>query len=257
MVEDQNKAKTQKKKSNKKLIIILVVIALFVAGMTGIHMYAKDYYRATATATKAAAGDAFVSVEKTKQYYYFSSKDPQKASKGGLIFYPGGKVEETAYAPLLRDLAIEGYEVYLVRMPMHLAIFGVNKADSIIKKHPEITEWTMMGHSLGGAMAATYAEKHEEEIDNLVLLAAYSTKDLSDSGLQVIQVYGSNDKVLKMDSVTKYEDNLPADAVTYVIEGGNHANYAFYGEQEGDGEATISREEQQQQLLDLMMSSGF
>ena len=55
----------------------------------------------------------------------------------------------------------------------------------------------------------------------------------------------------------KYADYLPEDALTYVIDGGNHANYAYYGEQKGDGEATITREEQQEELLDLMAFYGF
>ena len=31
-------------------------------------------------------------------------------SEKGIVFYPGGKVEETAYAPLLLELAEQGYE---------------------------------------------------------------------------------------------------------------------------------------------------
>lgn len=261
MVEKEERAAVTlqqvKKKKSHKGIIIAVVILLILAGLTGVHLYIRDYYHATRTAEVAAAGDSAVSVTKSKHYYSFAPTDPKLEKKGGIIFYPGAKVEETAYAPLLKELASQGYEVFLARMPAHLAIFGQNRADEIIENNPHITEWTMMGHSLGGAMAASYASSHEEEIDSLVLLAAYSTKDLSESGMQVLQVYGSRDLVLNMDSVEKYADYLPEDALTYVIDGGNHANYAYYGEQKGDGEATITREEQQEELLDLMAFYGF
>jgi hypothetical protein len=41
---------------------------------------------------------------------------------------------------------------------------------------------------------------------------------------------------------------LPPDAQWVAIEGGNHAQFGFYGPQSGDNEATISREEQQAQI---------
>jgi hypothetical protein len=36
--------------------------------------------------------------------------------------------------------------------------------------------------------------------------------------------------------------------------GGNHAGFGSYGEQRGDGTATISNEEQQQQIADKLTS---
>jgi hypothetical protein len=45
----------------------------------------------------------------------------------------------------------------------------------------------------------------------------------------------------------KYEknrSNLPDDMREVVIEGGNHAYFGMYGEQKGDGRASISRERQ-------------
>jgi predicted esterase len=162
----------------------------------------------------------------------------------GILFYPGGKVDEVAYAPLLMELAEMGYEVYLVKMPAKLAIFGMNRADAIIEDSEHISEWIMMGHSLGGAMAASYSAAHDEVVDGLVLLAAYSTEDLKDKEIDVYSFYGSEDQVLNMEKYKEYYSNLPEDTLEVIIEGGNHAYYGFYGEQEGDGTATITREAQ-------------
>ena len=93
-------------------------------------------------------------------------------------------------------------------------------------------------------MAASYVSKHTEDFEGLVLLAAYSTEDLSDSGLKVLSVYGSEDGVLNREKYEEYRDNLPEHTVEKVIEGGNHAGFGSYGEQEGDGQAKISQEEQ-------------
>lgn len=255
------------KKKNKKLIILLVAVIAFLLSSFAIYFYAKDYYKATATAEEALAGSDTVEVSKKKlkdgiaktTYYHFNAREEKKDKKGGIIFYPGAKVEEVAYAPLLLELAEEGYEVFLVRMPLNLAILGSNKADRIIEEYDQIENWIMMGHSLGGAMAASYAADNQKTIQGLVLLAAYSTKDISDSGISVLQIYGSNDEVLNRKSLDKYAKNLPEDAIVYEIEGGNHANFAFYGEQRGDGEATITRKEQLQILMDewkLMETRG-
>jgi len=140
-------------------------------------------------------------------------------------------------------------------MPAKLAILGSNAAEGIIESATNITEWTMMGHSLGGAMAASFSATHDEEIDNLVLLAAYSMEDLSGLDMDVYSFYGSEDKVLNMENYEKYYNNLPEDMVETIIDGGNHAYYAHYGEQDGDGTATITREEQQQTVLDIFLSA--
>lgn len=93
-------------------------------------------------------------------------------------------------------------------------------------------------------MAASYLSSHTEEFEGLVLLAAYSTSDLSGSGLQVLSVYGSEDRVLNMDSYEKYRENLPADFTEVVIPGGCHAYFGCYGAQKGDGTPGITNEEQ-------------
>ncbi|MBS5417627.1 hypothetical protein C7U55_03425 [Faecalibacillus faecis] len=39
----------------------------------------------------------------------------------GIIFYPGAKVENTAYLPLLEQLERKGYSCYLVNKPFKMA----------------------------------------------------------------------------------------------------------------------------------------
>ena len=92
------------------------------------------------------------------------------------------------YAPLLHDLAEDGILCVLVKMPCNLAVLDMNAADSIPERFSEVTDWYIGGHSLGGAMAASYAAKHTDELDGLVLLAAYSTADLTDSGSNLATV---------------------------------------------------------------------
>ena len=254
-----NKAKRVLRKSEKNVIRIMVVVIFLALGVFAWNMYANDYYRAEAVAKKAMQGSNVVEVVEKGGYYVFSTpvtssyRGPKHGN--GIIFYPGGKVEETAYAPLLLTLAEQGYEVYLVKMPAKLAIFGMNAAEDIMEEAEHIKDWTMMGHSLGGAMAASFSASHDEEVDCLVLLAAYSTEDLSEKEIEVFSFYGTEDKVLNMEKYEEYYDNLPDDVIEEVIEGANHANYADYGAQEGDGKASITREEQRECVLDIFLSA--
>ena len=249
-----SKEKRNLTKSEKIVATIMLIASVCAIGVFGWLVYANDYYKATEVARKAMLGSNEVRVVETERYYLFSDIDEQCES--GIIFYPGGKVEETAYAPLLLELAEHGYEVYLVKMPAKLAIFGMNAATDIIQESIHIKEWTMMGHSLGGAMSASYSADHDEKIDQLVLLAAYSTEDLTEKEIEVFSFYGSEDKVLNMEKYESYAANLPEDVIEEVIDGGTHSYYAHYGEQEGDGTATITREEQQECVLDVFLSVG-
>ena len=235
--------KRQNIKHKRQKIAVITVLCILAAVFAAFGIYVSDYYHADATAVEALASDAAVTVEQVdSDTIVFSPREPV----AGLIFYPGGKVEYTAYAPLLHALAEQGMLCILVRMPCNLAVLDINAADGLRENFPEIDTWYIGGHSLGGSMAASYVAKHTSEYTGLILLAAYSTEDLNESGLQVISLYGTEDKVLNME---KYEENrskLPVDIQEYVIEGGCHAQFGSYGTQAGDGTPAISGEQQRQ-----------
>jgi len=234
----------------KTIGLIAVVLVLSLAILCGV--YIGDYYRMTESAAAALASDEDVTVRYDHRQTVFLPDDP----KAGFIFYPGGKVEYTAYALLLRELAEEDILCVAVKMPGNLAVLAPNAADGIPEQYPEIENWYIGGHSLGGAMAASYAAKNTDMLNGLALLAAYSTADLTQSGLEVITLYGSEDRVLNMEKYEKYRTNLPEDTVEIVIDGGCHAYFGCYGPQEGDGLPTITKEEQiaitAESLLDMM-----
>lgn len=221
------------------LISVLLVIAVL---FTTFFVYTADYYKASENVDTSLESDDDVNV------YMLDSNDmvfsPTGDVKAGIIFYPGGKVEYTSYAPLLHEFASEGVLCILVKMPRNLAILGTNRADGLKENFPEITDWYMAGHSLGGACASMYISKHSSEYTGLILLAAYSTKDLSKTNINVLSIYGSEDGVLKKDSYEKNKSNLPDNWVEEVIQGGCHSFFGSYGLQDGDGNATITNKDQ-------------
>lgn len=229
---------------NRKLkIIAALLLALVIAAA----LYLNTGYRAE---PEALALVSRPQVETRQGWLVFTPEEPPTA---GFLFYPGGKVQEESYAPLLASLADSGVLCVLTPMPFDLAVLNMNAADGVQEAFPEVEHWYLGGHSLGGAMAASYCAKHQEAFDGLVLLAAYSTADLHASGLRVLQIYGSEDGVINRDSLEKYAGNLPLDARIAVLDGGCHAFFGAYGAQKGDGMPTITREEQLQLTRDAIL----
>ena len=230
----------------KRIGIVLLALILLCCAAVGI--YAADYYHMDETAESAMVGSSTVTVTKEHGALVFTPNE----ARAGLIFYPSGKVEYTAYAPLMEILAENGVLCVIPHMPLNLAVIDVDAAEKISARYPEIDTWYIGCHSLGGAMAASHAS-HCDVVQGIVLLAAYSTEDLSSSDLRVLSIYGTRDTVLDMASYESYFPNLPPDTIEIILEGGNHAQFGSYGEQEGDGKALISATEQQLQTVSYIL----
>ena len=221
-----------------KYIKFIIPFVLVIALVCGGAVYVNDYYRADETALAALESDGSVAVSQDVFGWYFDGPSTENA----LIFYPGGKVEETSYAPLLNKLAAQGVDVFLVKMPARLAFLGINKAFDITNNF-SYSRWYLCGHSLGGVAAASYASENPGDFDGIILLASYSTKELP-STLDTLLIYGSLDGVLNRENYEKNKQNLPDGFTEVTIDGGNHAGFGSYGAQKGDGEASITPAQQ-------------
>lgn len=229
-------------KVKKRLkIAATIVFALLLLAAGAFYIYTLDYYRADEAAVQAMAGEENSIVTKDKMWIFYPE---QQASDTALIFYPGGKVEAAAYAPLLKQLSQQGITCVLMQMPFNLAVFDMNAADRVFEQLPEVKHWYIGGHSLGGAMASSYAGKNAGRLEGMILLGAYP---VGATELPTLAIYGSEDMILNTD---KLEDTPNQ----HIIEGGNHAYFGNYGEQDGDGAAPITREEQQRQAVENIMA---
>ena len=179
-----------------------------------------------------------------------------RAIDSGFIFYPGGRVAPEAYAPLAHALAEDGVLAVIIPMPLNLSILNPAAASAAMAAYPQVARWVIGGHSLGGVMAARFAYNHPDDVDGLVLLAAYPEAgiDLSGRDLAVATLYGDRDGLATVPEIEESFIRLPMNARKILIAGGNHAQFGWYGPQAGDQPPGISRLDQHNQVLKAVLS---
>lgn len=201
--------------------------------------YVSDYYRAEDVALEVLRQDDNITVQ--GDITVLSADDYTDTA---IIFYLGAKAEANAYLPLLDELRDTGITCILVQMPFNLAILDYNAAEYIIEEFPKVEHWYIAGHSMGGAMASKFASDNPERVDRLILMGAYIYGDYPLE--KTLTIYGTLDGLAAED--IDYTIN------TVPIEGGNHAQFGYYGFQEGDLPATISTREQIDQTVEAVES---
>lgn len=247
------------KKQSKLLFLIPVILLGIIIAITLLGViYLNDYYHTDFQAVAAfSTMEALESDGETKRVtiYPLNSKAtvyaPLENATCGFIFYPGGKVEHTAYEPLMKSCAAQGILCVLLEVPFRVAMLDTDAAEGITDRFPEMDRWYIGGHSLGGSVAGSYLAEHTTEFDGLILLGSYVISDLSDTNLDVLSIYGSEDGVLNMKNYEKNTSYLPENFTETIIEGGCHAYFGTYGTQEGDGTPAITNWEQ----IDLTVKS--
>ena len=225
------------------VFLIAAVTVLFLAAM-----YFGHYYTYGSYAKKALMSTDEVTVTQKSGYIFFDGPGTDCA----VIFYPGARVEAGAYAPLMSSLASEGFDCFIVRMPLHMAIFGKDRAGEILSKY-DYSEYIMAGHSMGGAMAAEYVSEHPGDFSGLVLMGAYPMTEVPD-GINFLSVIGSEDGIINTENYEKYRANWPKSTSHETrIHGGNHAGFGNYGKQDGDNDATIKPKTQWRMTVEAFL----
>jgi pimeloyl-ACP methyl ester carboxylesterase len=234
-----------KRRSKFIWALILVLVIAFI----GFSVWAYTPLGPMPQALAAMQSSAGVQVE-NDNWLVFQPKNGNIDT--GLIIYPGGRVDPRSYAPAAHALAEDGYLVIIPPMPYNLAVFGWQKAEQVINNYPTITNWAISGHSLGGTMAAKYALSDPGQIDGMILWAAYpsSSDSLSASSLESMSIYGTHDGLISVQEIDDSRQLMPETTSWVRIDGGNHSQFGWYGDQPGDNPASISREMQQQIIID-------
>jgi hypothetical protein len=232
------------------IIVAIVAVILLLVGVVAAAVYTASAAQPMPEALAALESDDKVTVT-DDGWFTFAPVGVEPTT--GFIFYPGGHVDARAYAPAARALAEQGNLVFITPMPLTLAIISPDRANAVMAAHPEIERWFLGGHSLGGATAAIYADRNPGVLDGVIFWAAYPPDSNSLAGqtdLAVTSIYGTLDGLATLDDIEHSKTLVPPSATFVPIEGGNHAQFGWYGDQDGDNPATITREEQQAQVVE-------
>ena len=226
--------------------IIIFLVTLFVLIFVGLFIYSSQSY------------EALQDMRDEMEYWSFSdltfSEDRNTISYtisnplANIIFVPGGLVEPDSYQFLAARLAMEGYNVTIVKVAFNLAILTPNKPSRYIV---DDLENIIIGHSLGGVVASMVAAK-QEDISKIIMLGSYPIADIS--AIDSLMITAEHDD--GMDPI-KFNDSLvyvsEMNNTIVDIEGGNHAQFGWYGPQKGDGDAEISTLVQQDIVVQLIL----
>lgn len=229
-----------------RVISVRVVAVLATLGLVAVLLYLRPH-PASDSAIDAMAGTGSVTVNDSTTRIRLQPAG--EAETTGVVFYPGALVDPRAYVPNLLPLAEAGFPVVILKLPLDLAILDPGGAQAVMDADPEVERWVVAGHSLGGVMAASVAGRDDDRIQGLLLWGSFPNSSIADrTGLAVTSIYGSEDGLTTPADIDRTRDRLPPDTVFVEVVGGNHAFFGDYGEQSGDGVATITREEAQDQI---------
>ena len=238
--------------SSSKTVIWRRVILAYLLGVlflviTG-AVWLMTYKRPGDDALRALQSNDTVSVEKT-EYGYFMDGPGEEAA---FVFYPGTKIAVECYAPLMKDVADKGIDVFMVDMPFNIAALNRNAAEEIIEWN-SYNSWYIGGHSLGGVAASQYAGENPDMLDGVILMASYPGCEIPDQ-LRLLSVRASLDTVLDGKAYEESRTNWPSESVEYTIDGGNHTGFADCSLIKWDSEAAILPDVQQRLCSEAIVS---
>lgn len=237
------------KKLLKYLVIPAVVLAL--AGYLGLAAWSQSRHASpTPEALAALASDATVAVEQGKYLTFAPAGAPPRL---GVIVYPGANCDVRGYAPVLRRLAAAGYLMVDVPMPLEFAFLAPDRALEAMAAYPDIKRWAIIGHSLGGAMAASFTNRHPDRVAGLIVWDSYppENRSVADFPKPVWHIHRATADGSPPASFEAHRASYPQSARWVPIRGGIHM---YFGSFDGGGyvedwQPTITRAEQHDQVV--------
>ncbi|NSL67774.1 alpha/beta hydrolase [Bacillus toyonensis] len=223
-------------------IVLYSVLGILIIGSITFLTWSQFTYKPTKEAL------SLVDNKKDEENIVFGEKD----AKIGVIFYQGAKVEAEAYSYLGEALVKDGHFVVMPKLPLNLAILGINAVDSVMEQYPEVQKWYVAGHSMGGAMISKYAFQHEEKVDGIIFLGSYPADDFSTKSIPMLSIYGEVDALATVEKIENNKKLMSKNTTMHMIKGGNHANFGMYGEQKGDNASLITSKAQQDEIVKVM-----
>jgi pimeloyl-ACP methyl ester carboxylesterase len=241
----------------QRIRYLWVRAGLIVLVVSPLAMYLM--FRAQGLPPDTFATSADLQVTESEMYVRFQ---PSAKSTVGLIIIPGCPADPHAYAPLARAVALHDVLSTIVKVPYRCApwpphqVLLRQRILGIIDSCHECA-WTLAGHSRGARHALEVARALPKgRIASLVLLGSTHPREESYASLElpILKILASQDGVAPPADALAHRELLPQSARWEVIDGGNHAQFGYYGYQLWDRPATIAREQQQAAAVTMILS---
>ncbi len=233
-------------------IALAVPTLLLCTALVALLAYSRPMPATGAVSAALRSQDGVQIAERLSWYELIPAKQDESGKvikpTTGLVFVPGARVDSRAYAPLLRPLAEAGYLVIVLKEPFGFSIFQSDHPETVIDLHPEIAQWAIGGHSLGGVTAAGYADAHEQ-VKGLVLFASYPASPLVRTDLKVVSISGSADALTTPSDIDSTKERLPESTTYVVVDGAVHSTFGDYVGTPTDGLPFGDRAAQQEQIV--------
>jgi hypothetical protein len=228
------------------LAIFIIVSLIYIKTPSKPTQEAVDFHNQTSES---------ISINPFQKLLIYRNKASNADSLNSLfLIYPGGKVQPESYSLLCKEVLTWNDACAVVTMPGNLAVIPHAGLDSVLSKIPNYEGVTVAGHSLGGPFLIRDLQKIDTEkynINRLVLLGSYSDIDATKIKPKTFSLVGNQDKLLG-EKAEKFKNNLPADTIFVIIDGGNHAQWGDYGVQKKDGNASLSSQAQKTQISKVL-----
>ncbi|MDQ0150295.1 alpha/beta hydrolase [Eubacterium multiforme] len=139
-------------------VVISIIISLFL----GIFIYSKiNYSQVKREYVERFVDKRLVTVNNSNNSIVIKPKE--RDAMVGYIFYPENNIDENAYIPLMAKVAERGFNVYIVKTPLHLNLNGNKLGKDIISINKDINSWIISGINEGERSAKEFYDKIKED----------------------------------------------------------------------------------------------
>ena len=236
-------------------VVVLFIVACGIGYLGLVNSWYGDFtlkYRANDYALSGLQNSDMVRYEEDR-WITFTPKEstPQTA----FIFYPCAGCDYRAAAPMLRDIAEAGFLTIVTPVPSNYAILGSGIANDIVAAHPEIKNWVLAGHSMGGGGVAMFLRDFPGVMAGAVYWDSYTneTYSINHVDIPVRAIYGDThhnpERPVIFENAKQF---FPPDTEYVPIKGGDHFGFGFYMDEDIAccSTGTISKQDQAAQVVE-------
>jgi pimeloyl-ACP methyl ester carboxylesterase len=232
------------KRALKWTAVVLAAVVVLIIG-AAFQQKAARHADASPAALAAAVSDDDVRVDEGAYLTFRPIKTPERM---GVVFYPGAFTDIRGYAPTLKPLASAGYRVVVTPMPFELSILAIDRALAVMAANPDIKRWAILGHSIGGAAAGSFAHGNPNAVEGVIIWDSYppATSSLAEFPKPAWHIHRATPDGKPPEKFAAQRGLFPPSSTWVPVPGGIHMNFGAFsgGGYVEDWEPSISQQEQ-------------